>query len=123
MRSARPTLRSRSVGRGAAVPSAVQFVRQQNVFERSECRYQLKRLEDEAQFTAAYFGQLVFRQAADFGAIDQHIALGGRIQSCQQPQQRALAASRSAHDGDELPGRDQQIDLLEDLDRPVAIAN
>ena len=110
-------------GCGAAVPRAVQLMRQQNVFERGESRYQLKGLEDEAQLSAAHLGQLVFRQAADLGAIDQDFALRRRIQARQEPQQRAFAAAGSAHDGHELPGGDQQIDVLEDLDRPAAVPN
>ena len=48
-------------GCDAAVPRAVQFMRQENVFERGECRYQLKRLEDETQLLTAYLGKLIFR--------------------------------------------------------------
>ena len=93
-------------GCGAAVPGAIQLMRKQDIFQGCQRRYQLKRLEDKAQFSAAHFGQLIFRQMADLSAIDEHLSLCGRVQSSQEPQQRALAAPRCAHDGNELPGRD-----------------
>ena len=40
---------------------------------------------------------------------------GRRIQAGQQPQQRALAAARGAHDGGELSARNFQIDALQDV--------
>ena len=98
-------------------------MRQQDVFQGGEGRDELEGLEDEAQFSAAHFGQLVFGQTAYLDAVDQDLAFGGGVEAGQESQQGAFAASRGTHDGHELAGRDQEINFLEDLDGSVAVSD
>ncbi len=45
----------------------------------------------------------------------QQLAAAGLVEAGQQAQQGALAAAAAANDSDELPGRNQQVDVLEHL--------
>ncbi len=82
--------------------AAGQFVRQQDIFFRRKRRQQMVGLKDEADFAAAQQRHAVFVQAGDVLAVQNDSAGGGRVQARQQAQQRALAAARWSHDGDEL---------------------
>ena len=74
------------------------------------------RLEDEADFAAAQHGHVVFVEAGDVFAVQQNVAGGRAVQAGQQTQQRAFAAARWSHDGDELAVLDLEIDSAQNVD-------
>src|SRR6185369_13800979 len=96
--------------------AAGQLVRQQDVFFGGQRGKQLVALENESDFAPPHQRQLIFGQPGDVHAVNHDGPRGRRVQSCQQPEQRALAAPRSAHDRDKLAGRDFQINSAKDLD-------
>ena len=82
--------------------AAGQFIRQQNIFFGRQGGQQMVGLKNEADFAAAQQRHAVFIQAGDVLAIQNDPARSGRIEAGQKAQQRALAAARRSHDGDEF---------------------
>ena len=80
----------------------VEFVREEDVFERGERGDELIGLEDEADGFAADLGEFVFGQVADGGAVEVDVAGGGCVEAREQAEQGGFAAAGGAHDGDEL---------------------
>jgi len=73
-------------------------------------------LENKADFSPPHQRQLIFRQARDVHTVDHDGPRRRRVQTCQQSEQRALAAARGSHDGHELSGWDFQIDTAQNVD-------
>lgn len=92
---------SRAVGRFVYREFAGQFQRYLHVFQRCECGYQLKALENKANFLSAESRPLVLIQLGEVGSIQLNRSSGGCIETGQETQQGGLAASRRAHDGNE----------------------
>jgi hypothetical protein len=61
-------------------------------------------------------------RTVDHAAVDAHLAARGQVQPGDQPQQRALAASRRPDDRDELAGADRKVDVLERVRLPPVAA-
>ena len=55
-------------------------------------------------------GHLVHRLA-----VDQHVAVGDRLEAGDHPQQRRLAAARGADEDDELAVADGEVDAVDHL--------
>ena len=105
--------RAREVTSGPAPASSA---RQQDVLFRGQGRDQLERLKNKPNFAAPNLGHPVFGKSGDIFAIQQQLAAGGIIQSREQAEQRAFAASRRPHDRDELAPRNGEIDAAQNLD-------
>ncbi|MCY1355821.1 hypothetical protein D9M69_422570 [compost metagenome] len=58
----------------------------------------------------------------DGRAVLQDLARRGLVQAGDEPQQRGLAAAAGAEQGDEFTGRDAEVDIVEDLQALVAMA-
>ena len=100
-----------------AIPiHADKFVGKENVLLRRQGRNQLIRLENEADLSAPDDRELIFSQPRDVFPIEDDLPGRGRVEPGEQAKQRAFSASRGAHNGRELPGRDRQIDSFQDLD-------
>ncbi len=110
-------------GAGQAVAFGVEFVREENVFERGEGGDELIGLEDEADGLAADLGKLVLGQVADGGAVEMHVAGGGCVEAGEQAEQGGFAAAGCAHDGDELTFGDGEVEAFEDVHGARAVAN
>ena len=102
--------------RGHFRTRARQFRRQQDILFRGQSRNQLERLKNETDLAPAHFRHAVFGKPGNIFAIEQNLAAGGVVEAREQAEQRALAASRRPHDGDELAARDRQIDATQNLD-------
>ena len=96
--------------------AAGQFIRQQNIFFGRQRGQQMVGLKNEADFAAAQQRHAVLVQAGDVLAIQNDLAGGGRVEAGQKSQQRALAAARWSHDGDELAALNFQIDATQNVD-------
>jgi hypothetical protein len=70
----------------------------------------------QPEFTTAQAGEAVFRQADDLFAVEEDAAGGGVIEAGEEAEEGAFAAAGGAHDGDELAGRDVEIEAAEDID-------
>ena len=53
--------------------------------------------------------------AGDDLAVEEHLAGPGRLEPCDDPAERGLAAARLAHQGQDLAGLDSQVDAVEHL--------
>jgi hypothetical protein len=58
--------------------------------------------------------QFVVLEAGHRQTVDQHVAAARLELSANQPQQRGLAATGAAHDGDHLAARNLHADAIED---------
>ena len=100
---------------GAAAAVAGEFHGEEHVLFGGESRDQVIALEDEADFAAADLRHLVLGEVGDVFAIEDHLAGGGRVETGEEAEQRALAATGRTHDGGELAARNEQVDALEDI--------
>src|SRR5690606_2472753 len=87
--------------------------RQLDIVDDSQIRDQMKRLEDEAELAIANRRKAPVRKAAHVLAAEQDRAFGRPIDEAEEVQQRALAAARRPHHGDELTGLDRDADVLQ----------
>ena len=81
---------------------ATQLERNLHVFDRGECRDQLKALKDEAHLLAAQAGARILVERCQLGAIEVHCPSRRRIKTREQSEQRCLAASRRADYGEKF---------------------
>jgi len=100
--------------------AAGKLVRQQDVLFGGQGGEQLVALENEANLPAADQRQLVFAQTGDVDAIEYDGPRRSRIETSEQPEQRALAAAGGPHDGHELARRDLKVDAAQDIDAMAA---
>ncbi len=84
-----------------------------DVVLRTEFGQQVVELVDEAQVLVAQFALARGRERVQRLALQLHGAGGGRVEPAQQVQQRALARTRGADDGQRLAGMHVQIHALE----------
>jgi hypothetical protein len=84
-----------------------------HVLERRQRRQQVEELEDEAHALAAQPGQLVVREAVVALPVQRDAAAGRGLERADDVQQGALAGARGAHDRDELPALDAEVDAVQ----------
>src|SRR5436309_1199507 len=82
----------------ATASAAGQIEREQHVLLSRQSRDQLVGLEHESDFPPAQQLQFVLIETSDVLSLEKDLAGGGRVQSGEQAEKRALAAPRSAHD-------------------------
>ncbi len=110
-----PLLRlRRRVGR------AGELERQHHVLERRQRRQQLKRLEDEAEQPLAQRRARILVQSGERDAVEPDVAVARAVEPGEQAQQRRLARTGRADDGDRVAGFDVEADVVEDRERRVA---
>ena len=100
-RSPSPTRASSSRRARRRAVVAAQLERDLHVLERGERGDELEALEDEADFRPAELRALIFVEAREIGAVEQHGAARRDVESGEQAEQRRLAAARGPDDGDE----------------------
>ena len=76
--------------------------REFDILEDVQLIYQVEALEDEADIALANLRALLFFEVANFFVAQVIVALGGVVEQAQDIQERGFAATRGAHDGDEL---------------------
>ena len=74
------------------------------------------RLENEADFTPAQEGHLIFAEPGDVLAIQNDVTGTGRVEAGQQAEQGAFAASGWSHNGNELAVLDVKINATQNID-------
>jgi len=62
-------------------------------------------------------GSLVIREDRQPEVVQGDLAAGGPVQAAEQVQERGLAAAGRAHDGDEIPPLDGEVDARQRVDR------
>jgi len=86
-----------------------------HVFHSAELRQQMMELINKTQVQVAQTTLLGARQARQVLPHEPDLTAGRRIEPAEQVQQSALARTRSADDGQGLPGTDLQIHALQHL--------
>ena len=94
-------------------PRAVEQQRQGDVLLDAQAGEQVEELEDEAQLAAPEERNLVVRQDADAGAIDEYLAARHAIETADQVQQRALTRAAGPSDHAELPRRQLEVNAVQ----------
>ena len=102
-------------GRLEGVGLAGELQRQGHVLQRRHGRHQMERLEDDADVAAADDGKLVLAQPHEIVAGDPHLARGRPLQAGDHHQQGGLARAARADHGNQLAGRDLDIDSPQNL--------
>ena len=115
---ARQHLRRRRRRPGMALPPHQE--RHGHVFQSRELHQQVVKLVDEAQCFVAQARALRLIDPRQEPPSNPYLALAGRVQAAEQVQQRALAAARSADDGDPLAGRHRETHPFQHLHRQGA---
>ena len=77
-------------------------------------------MEDEADFLVPRPRQFVVAEAGHFAAVQVILAAGRPVQAAQDVHHGRLAAARRAHDGDEIPFVDTEIDVVQRVEFLVA---
>src|SRR5260221_5320203 len=104
-------------GAGAAV-LAPQLQGHLDVLPRGQGGAQVERLEDEAHLLGAEPRPPVLGEGREILAVEGDPAGGCPVEPGQKAQERALAASRGADDGEEPPGLEVERDTFQDGDLP-----
>ena len=91
----------------------VQKQRHQDVFPGRQHRQKVELLENKAHLPAAEGGQLLVRKCINFLAVIGQAPRGRVVQPGQQMEQGALAAAGWANNGDEIPGSNRQVGLVQ----------
>jgi hypothetical protein len=79
-------------------------------------------LEHETECFAAQARELVAAERRHILSHEAVAAAGRAVEAAEDVHQRRLARARRAHDGDELPRVDRQVDAVQHLDRELAAA-
>ncbi len=95
-------------GRGPAT----QVEREGDVFQAGESGEEVEELEDEADFVAADAGELVVGDAAQEGAIDADIAIGGAIEPTDEIEESGFAGAGGTDEGNHFAFIDLQVDRV-----------
>ena len=90
--------------------------RQLDIVQRRGTGQQMKHLENEADLLVADISQFILGQGTDLLAVDEILALDGRVQAAQQIHQRGFSRTRLAHDGNEFPALHHEIDVFQGVD-------
>jgi hypothetical protein len=104
---------------GAQAQVAVEH-RQLDVLDGPGARQQVEALEDEADLRVADLGPLVAVETRDVDAVQPVGARGRPVEAAQDVHERRLAGARGAHDGDQLPGLDREVDPLQGVNLDLA---
>ena len=96
--------------------------RELDVRERRGARDEVEALEHEPDLAVAHDRQRVPVERRDVDAVEQVAAGRADVETADDVHQRALAASRRAHDRDVLAGGDVEADAAERVHRGVALA-
>ena len=102
------------------VGHAVKVLRQHDVFERGEVGNQVKLLEDEADFFRPDAVQILGGNPGHVFAVEPDFARSGTIEAADQIDQRGLAGTRRAHDGQPLAGCNLERNVIEGADDAAA---
>ena len=94
--------------------------RQADVLADVQERDEVERLEDEAGPVAAQARGLVVVEGADRLALEEDLAGRRPVEAAEELEERALAAARRTHQGDELAGRHGQGHAAQGLDGRLA---
>jgi fluoroquinolone transport system permease protein len=89
-----------------------QVGRQHHVVEQAQVLEQVDVLEDEPHRGQPEPSQLLLGQVGELLPGEQHAARGHPVHAADVVEQRGLAGPRGAHDGDELPVGDLQVEVL-----------
>ncbi len=73
------------------------------------------RLEDEADPTAAESGDFLLRKGQDVGPVYRKRSAVGAQERAENLQEGRLAGAGCAHDGDDLPGSDFEVEPPQNL--------
>src|SRR5262249_41251376 len=92
---------------------AVERPRQLDVFQNADVREQVEELEHHPDFTASKERALVLGQRADIASADEDGSGARSIDAADQVEKSRLAAAGWTDNGQKLPGRDVQIDVVE----------
>ena len=95
-----PDAREPLAGAPGSVVGAGKLERQHDVFQRSERRQQLERLEHEAEPASPQRRARVLGQAIERGVAEPYFARAGPVEAGEQTEQRRLARPRRADDSD-----------------------
>ena len=120
-RSPRPTATSIAVDPCAAAAcrsTPVSESGKRDVLRDRQIRQNVERLEDEAHAVAPKRGQRIVVERGELDAVDRDRARVGAVEPGHEIEQRGLADARLAHHGDEVAGRELEIDVAEDGARP-----
>ena len=101
---------------------AGQQQRQLDIAGRRQHRHQSVELKDKADMARTPFGQRTAGQAFQMLAADDHFTAVAVIQPADQIQDGGFARARRAHQRDEFPFRDFQVQPVQDLNRFLAAA-
>jgi hypothetical protein len=88
-----PDALERVQSRAASLGATRQFQRKHDVFEGSEGRDEVKRLEHEPDALRSEAGTAIFVQSCEVLTLEQHAPAAGQIQASQQRKQRRFARS------------------------------
>ena len=91
----------------------VQKQRHQDVFPGRQNRQKVELLENKAHLPASEGGQFFVRKRIDFLAVIGQAPRGRVVQPGQQMEQGTLAAAGWANNGDEIPGGNRQVGLVQ----------
>jgi hypothetical protein len=108
--------------RSRALPADLGHLQQRilDVLLGRQDRQQVEGLKDEADGSRTDLGEFVGRLAGDIPAIDDHLALAGRIDAPHDVQEGGLAAAGRSCDRHETALLHLQIDVLEREDILIA---
>src|SRR5436190_9537957 len=87
--------------------------RQLDVLRRREHRNEVERLEDEPHFLGAVLRPLLVRELVDAESVDENAAAVDVVQAGDAVQQRGLPGAGRPHHGEELAGRNRQVETVE----------
>ena len=87
--------------------------RQHDILQRRQRRQQLERLEHESDRTAAQLRALILVECEEIRAVDVNAARGGRVQPCEDREQRRLAGTGGADDRDGFAFQDGEFDFTQ----------
>src|SRR5208283_2179986 len=101
------------------IRDAMKILRQHDIFERTEIRYEMKLLEDESNFFGSVADQIIFAEFCQVHAIDNDVARRQGVEATENIDQRGLAAAGGAHQGHPLTGLNVDGDAVESTQRAV----
>lgn len=102
-------------------PPAAIVQRNLNVFQNCVLRDQIERLKDKANQMIANVRQIVVAQFRNAVSAEDILATGGPVERTEQVEQRALAAARRAHNGDEIPLRKLHTHAMKGFDDDTSL--
>ena len=102
--------------------NAVQLQRQGDIFLGSQNGQEIELLEDKADPAAADEGPLVVGHRGQIDPFQQNLTGRGNVDTAEQRQERALSRTRAAHDRQQFPLLNPQVDPSQGLHGGFAFA-